>query len=259
LAGLLRPLAPPGATVQTLIPAGHSEHGYELTPNDAATLAKAALVVTVGLGIDGQVQAFLDKHPSPQRREVCFATVARIAPGQEQHEDHADDDGHHHGGTDPHLWLDPDLCITLIPMLAQNAVPVGTMPNTQAADGLIERIRAFDEKARATLAPYKGRSIVTHHAAWGRFAAHYGLTVAAVIKPIESAEETNDAIKQVVQVIRDQQIKEIFVEPQFSDKAARRIAEETGVRVGRLDPLGDGDWFAMMQANVDAIAKAFAK
>jgi ABC-type Zn uptake system ZnuABC Zn-binding protein ZnuA len=256
LAGLVRPLIPDGAAVRTLIPQNRSEHGYELTARDVEALAKADVVVYVGLGLDPQVQSFLAKHPSSHRREVCFADAVGVkqtpeAPG---HEDH-DDDGHHHGGTDPHLWLDPDLCLKLVPAL-QSAIAAS--PGSDAGLGaraaaLGDQIRAFDAEAKARLAPLAGRAIVTHHSAWGRLAGHYGLTVAAVIKPIETAEETSGAVDAVIAAIRTQHIAAIFIEPQFSPRAADRIGEQTGVAIGVLDPLGDGDWFRMMRNNIDAL------
>ena len=261
LAGLVRPLLPAGGTVQALIPPNRSEHGYELSANDVAALASADVVVYVGLGLDSQVEAFLKKHPNPARKDICFATVAGIIQTEQDHDHHEghEEEEHHHAGADPHLWLDPDQCIKLIPALAVAIGSVGGAPVSTAADALAARIKEFDAESRARLAPFKGRALVTHHSAWGRLADHYGLTVAAVIKPIESAEENSAAVDEVIRAIREQGIKEILVEPQFSDRAAQRIAEQTGVRVGRLDPLGDGDWFKMMRANIDAIAGALGR
>jgi ABC-type Zn uptake system ZnuABC Zn-binding protein ZnuA len=265
LAGLVQPMLPADASLKTLIPPGRSEHGYELTSGDVAALAQADVVVFVGLGLDAQVESFLAKHPNSHRRDVCFSNVAGIAPGpapKTHADDHAppghhdDDDDHHHGGSDPHLWLDPDLCLKLVPAV-ETALRAAD-PSAPAAADLLARITEFDSKAKARLEPFKGRAIVTHHAAWTWFAGHYGLTVAAVIRPIETAEPTVGAINEVIDAIRQQGIKAIFVEPQFNRKAATRIAEETGVAIGELDPLGDGDWFKMMHANVEAVANALA-
>ena len=100
--------------------------------------------------------------------------------------------------------------------------------------------------------------LVTHHAAWKRLAERYGLKIAAVIRPIESAEPTAEAIAGAVHAIQDQHIPVIFVEPQFSSKAAERIAAQTGVRIGHLDPLGDGDWFKLMRSNLDSLVANLA-
>lgn len=274
LAGLTRPLLPEGASLSTLIAPGHSEHGYELTARDIATLAKADVVVYVGLALEPQVEEFLRKHPEPGRRVVCFADAAGLnAAAAEHHEepghdDHdADDDGHHHGRIDPHLWLDPGLCEKLVPPLAaairdrlqgigqpQVAATVDAAQAKELAD-----IRALDAELRAKLAPLAGRPIVTHHAAWGRFAERYGLKVAAVIRPIETTEPSNSAINAAVKAVQDQGARAIFVEPQFSDTVAARIAKEAGAKLGHLDPLGDGDWFKLMRSNADALVNTLAR
>jgi ABC-type Zn uptake system ZnuABC Zn-binding protein ZnuA len=57
----------------------------------------------------------------------------------------------------------------------------------------------------------------------------------------------------VVDAIRAEKVGTIFVEPQYSPAAANKIRDMAGVKVATLDPLGDGDWFLMMQKNLDAL------
>ena len=264
VAGLVRPLLPQGGTLTALVPPNRSEHGYELTGADVAALTQADVVVLVGLGLEPQVEAFLEKHPTPNRHVIRFADVLGVSPGgppaAETHEpsdeaDH-DDDGHHHSGVDPHLWLDPDLCRRFIPAIDRAIRAIDPSAPADAAAKLDNQIAEFDEQSRAALAPFKGKALVTHHSAWARFAAHYGLTIAAVIRPIETVEETSGAVNAAIDTIQKQGIRVIFVEPQFSRKAAERIRERTGVRIGELNPLGDGDWFTMMRANVAEVAQS---
>jgi zinc transport system substrate-binding protein len=170
------------------------------------------------------------------------------------------DHAHDHGGVDPHLWLDPELCRTLIPALdaAIRAVDPAQQAPADAAAKLGAQIEEFDAWARERLAPVQGRALVTHHSAWERFADRYDLIIAAVIRPIETVEETTEGVRAAIETIRKQGLKAIFVEPQFGKDAVKKIVDETGVRVGELDPLGDGDWFAMMRKNVEAVAAGLA-
>lgn len=297
LAELVRRLAPPDATVSILIPPGRSEHGYEMTPSEMMTLGAADVVFYVGLGLEAQVEGFLKDHPAPaegvhSRQVVCFADAVNVhvdAHGDvHDHDDaeghdheHADaqdanDDGHHHGPIDPHLWLDPELVKAVVPVLdramsramqsgaakdsaTQSGATQSTQPGEQslspAAIKLIEEIDALDRELRERLAPLAGRTIVTHHAAWGRFAARYGLKVAAVIRPVEGAEPTPGQVAAAVEAIRSQHAAAIFIEPQFSPVMAKRIADVAGVKVGTLDPLGSGEWFSLMRANADSVVK----
>lgn len=261
LEGLARRVAPADAQITALIPPGRSEHGHELTPSDLTALGRADVVVLVGLGLEPQVEAFLARHPQPRRRVVEFAQVAGLAQSADGH-DH-DHDGHDHGPVDPHLWLDPALVAKLVPAIADamaaamndaGGAPEQAARIRQSGESVAQEVMAADVRWAQTLAPVKGRSIVTHHAAWSRLADRYGLKVAAVIRTVEGQEPTPGEVEAAVLAIRDEGASAVFVEPQFNPDLAQRIARQAGVQVGTLDPLGEGDWFQMMDRNVEELA-----
>lgn len=264
LEGLAEALAPEGAEVKTLLPPGRSEHGYELTPSDMAALQRADVVVFVGLGLEPKVEAFLEAHPREDRRVVEFASVVGIEG--EGHDHSHEHDGHEHAaeGVDPHLWLDPELVLKLIPELADALLKAGTEAGMEIDEFSFQKqvylFKGYIDGAarvrwRDALAPFEGSTIVTHHAAWSRLADRYGLKVAAVIRPIEGQEPSPGQIEAAVRAIREQGARAVFVEPQFDATVAERIAEQAGVAVGTLDPLGHGDWFAMMEQNIQTLAR----
>lgn len=270
LAGLVRPLLPAGASVTVLMSSGKSEHGYEFTPGDIAAIGNADLVVYVGAGLEEAVEEFLAKHPAGSRRQdVCFMSVAGFPTGtpprEEGQHDEEHEEGHHHHGVDPHLWLDPQLCLKLVdalaPVVKKAAEAAGASPGGVDAALAKEKadIVAMDLEYKTRLGPLKGYAIVTHHNAWQRPADRYGLKVAAVMREVEGAEMTPQAVASTVDAIRQQGARAVFVEPQFDRVAAQRIAEAAGVRLALLDPLGDGDWFKMMRTNLDSLVRALGK
>jgi zinc transport system substrate-binding protein len=281
LKGLVEPLLPDGSTVKVLMQAGKSEHGYEFTPADIAAVAKADLAVYVGLGLDSKIEATLKRRDGTAPKFVCFADAVGITAAEEaegrgkEHPPSGPGDHHEHGAeyVDPHLWLDPVLAEKLVAALGgavHEAVGRKTtggcdwgadLPGLHeefarsdaAAKELRDRIRAVGQEWTDRLAPFKGKSVVTHHNAFSRPAERYGFKVAAVIREFETSEPSPGDIAKVVEAIRKEKVKTIFVEPQFNAAAAERIAGRAGVKVGHLDPLGDGDWFKMMKANLDAL------
>lgn len=99
---------------------------------------------------------------------------------------------------------------------------------------------------------------MTHHNAFGRLAARYGLRVEAVLKQGETGEPTPATIAKVTGLARAGTISAVFVEPQSNPALAKRIAAETGVKVLTLDPLGKGEWAAMMRNNLDALVEGLS-
>lgn len=266
LTSLVADLAPPGSDVSTLIPAGRSLHSYEVTPADIARLGTADVVVFIGLALDPKVSEFLAAHPSGRRTTLCFADVVGLklphgfVPHEhDAHAEHEEDEP----PIDQHIWLDPALVARLVPAIRkaiENAEERrGTLTSDERArlaaaeTQLIERIDALDHDYAQRLKPLAGRAIVTHHDAFRRIADRYGLRIAAVIRPIESAEPTPGAIAAAAEAARAEGARAVFFEPQFDPASAERIAQSAGARLGRLDPEGDNDWFRLMKSNLDSL------
>lgn len=269
LKGLVEPLLPEGSKVRVLMPPGRSEHNYEFTPSDMAAVEGADLVVFVGLGLESRVEKFLGANPTARRVDVNLASSAGVGREADEHHDHGkEEDGHRHDEAcehpvDPHVWLDPVLMQEALPGLAEavrKAMENRGLWNAAAEKALkdavatqLSRIAELDRAFREALAPFKGSKVVTHHAAFGRLASRYGLVVAEVIRVNENEEPTPGRIAAVVQSVKSEGVRVIFVEPQFNAAMAERVAKAAGVKVGRLDPIGDGDWFAMMRGNLEAL------
>jgi len=264
--------APP--SVSTLIPPGRSEHGYEIPPSKLEKLNGADLVVLVGLGLEPAVDKFLTDQASKgdsrmrPRRVIRFADVVGVAADpHDQHHDHghgpdADHDHeHHHHAVDPHLWLDPVLVEKLVAAVTtevSEAVKDDAAAGVRvwaAGEALRERIRGIHESYASKCATFASKTIVVGHDAWQRLAARYGLETVA-IAGLAATEPTPAALERARQTMQEKKLKVLFIEPQLSDKAGRMIAAKTGAEVRRLDPLGDGDWFAMMEGNLKELERA---
>lgn len=272
--GLVAPLLPEGSTLRVLLTPGRSEHNYEFTPADMASVEQADLVVFVGLWLEPRVEKFLDANPSTRRVDVGLADAAGVHADEDEKNEHGKEAaGHKHDdacehSVDPHVWLDPVLMKQALPTLAagvRRAMEQRGLWSAGAEQRLNEslakeaaRIEEIDREFREALAPFKGAKIVTHHAAFGRMALRYGLTVAEVIRVNENEEPTPGRIAAVVQSVKKEGVRVIFVEPQFNAAMAERVAKAAGVKVGRLDPIGDGDWYAMMRGNLSALVEGLS-
>ncbi|MEM1331377.1 MAG: metal ABC transporter substrate-binding protein [Planctomycetota bacterium] len=256
LKSLVEALADEAVPVSVLVPSGTTVHGWSPTPEDARSVLTSGLMVTVGLGLEGGLSDLLAQRARVGRPHFQFATAVGIVSGT-GHDDHEHEGHDHaHGPVDPHLWLDPALVERLIPELARALVDA-RLADRALIDSRISTLRAtisdVDIAYRSRLAPLSGKGAVVDHNAYTRLFSRYGLRQAGVVRPIETAEPTPEQIRRVVEAIESGDASALLVEPQFSGGAARRVAELTDVRVGRIDPLGSGDWTAMMLSNLDAL------
>lgn len=275
LAGLVRALAPAGAEVRVLIAPGRSEHGQEFGPDELTALGRADVVVMVGMMLEPKVDAFLASHPDAGRQVVDFGKTVGLAgmhdaehegaKGHEGHDHGEGHEGHDRGDGDPHLWLDPVLVTQVVPAIrsaiqtAGKALGQDDAARLEAAEReLLAQVLKVDDEYRAGLAGFKGRGIVTHHAAWGRLAERYGLKVAEVLRPVESVEPDAAHTAAVVEALKAAGAGVLFVEPAYDRRSAERIARAAGARVMVLDPIGDGDWFGMMRGNLRVLVEGFS-
>ncbi|MCW5877973.1 MAG: zinc ABC transporter substrate-binding protein [Anaerolineales bacterium] len=84
--------------VTVLIPAGADPHGFEPTPQDAAALTSADVVVANGLGLEESLQALLDA----QGDKVVYASEGVHALEFDEHDHHDEDHDHEHEGEEGH-------------------------------------------------------------------------------------------------------------------------------------------------------------
>ncbi|HYE02259.1 MAG TPA: metal ABC transporter substrate-binding protein [Phycisphaerales bacterium] len=281
LRGLVEPLLEawpgPRPRIDVLIPPGASEHGHELAPSAVAAVTRADLVVRVGLGLEPQVDRLLAHGSSTTRRVVTFAEAVGLAPAPApdgaqatkdpppgDHADHAhDEEGNcvHEHAADPHLWLDPIMAEKLVASVRdelarvlqeRGAGPADLARLDSAAETVRARLREVHERYERALSSAPGRTIVVAHDAYGWLGKRYGLTSVA-ITGLAAGEPTPGSISAAVAALKSSGVRAVFVEPQLSPEAARRVAALANAKVLTLDPLGNGDWFALMDQNLRAL------
>lgn len=163
----------------------------------------------------------------------------------DQHEDrsfdkHDGDHDHEEGAIDPHIWLSPEQVKKQVNTIYQTMIELDPENNqiyTKNRDVYLAKLKILQEKINNELDNIKGKKMLVFHPSWGYFAEEFGLEQIAVEQ--DGKEPTVDQIKEIIDLINDNDISVIFVQEQFSTKSAEAIAEETGIRVVQIDPLAE--------------------
>ncbi len=230
LADFARQVGGERVAVETLVPPGASPHTYEPTPAQLRLLSRARVLVLNGVGLEFWADKLISAARNPR------LIVVRTAAGLPILASDPDEPG-----GNPHVWLSPLGAIHQVEAIRDaliRADPAGADGYRANAERYVGRLRALDQEIRATVATFRTRKFIVYHPAWAYFARDYGLEQAAVIERSPGQEPSPAEVAAIIRTARAIGAKAIFAEPQFSTKAARVIAEESGAQVLLLDPLG---------------------
>ena len=165
--------------------------------------------------------------------EKCGCKEGKGCCGHEHKHGH-----HHHGMHDPHVWLDP---MNLVIMTDNTVTELSAADPENAAfyrengEALKAEIKKVNEEVAAELKEVEGKSFVVHHPAFGYFAERFGLKQLPL--EVEGKEPGAVNMAKVIDFIKKNNAKAVFMQAQIPDSVIKSIAEETKVRVITLDPL----------------------
>ena len=267
-------------TIETIIPAGVDVHTFEPSPADAQKLAGADLIVMNGLGLDEWALSLLEAAGKGEEDVLELAegideSNAWVYLEGEEHdeeegEEHSEEEGeeHGHGGTDPHIWLDPKGAAIYVNRIAARVaaeLPERAMAIESARDAGLAEIAALDEELRVGFAAIDAstRKIVTFHDAFGYFARAYEIEIVGVAVEAPGQEPSAKEIAALIDAIKAAGVTSVFSEAQFPSKVLDQVAAETGATVLEnlySDALGDApanSYLGAMRANASAILASF--
>lgn len=251
----------------TLVGPNGDAHVYSATPADAKNVATAKVIIINGLGFEGWIDRLI--KASNAKAPVVAATrgikARRIASG------HSHGDGHAHDETDPHAWQsvpNVKIYVTNIRDALIAADPAGKAEYEANAKAYLEKLDALDKEIRAAVAgiPAARRKVITSHDAFAYFKAAYGIDFIAPQGVSTESEASARDVAQIIRQIKAQKVPAVFLENISDPRLVRRIADETGAKVGGTlysDALSDekgpaGTYIDMMRHNLRQFAEALA-
>jgi len=226
LGEIVQEVAGDKAEVHTLVGPDGDAHSFEPTPNDAGTLGRADLVIVNGLGLEKWMERLIEASGYK-------GTVAVASRGVHPRLMEAEGTG----VTDPHAWQDlanGRLYVRNIADALAAADPADADYFNARAQRYDATLAALDTWVREEIAqvPPAKRRVITTHDAFGYFGAAYGVTFLAPEGISTDAEPTAGGLAKLIDQIRQERIKALFLENITSPQLMRTVAQETGVPLG---------------------------
>jgi zinc/manganese transport system substrate-binding protein len=208
--------------VTTLVGPNGDAHVYTPSPTDAKKIADAKLVVVNGLGFEGWLPRLVKS--SGGKATVVTATQG-IAPRKlDSHED-------------PHAWqsvANAKLYVANIRDALAKADPAGANAYKANAEAYLAKLAVLDNDVKAAVAsiPKARRKVISTHDAFGYFAVAYGIEFIAPQGVSTDSEPSAKDIAVIITQLKLSKIPAVFLENIADPRLMRRIAAETGAKIG---------------------------
>jgi zinc/manganese transport system substrate-binding protein len=243
-------------SVATIVGPDGDAHVYEPSPADGRRIAQAQLIFVNGLGFEGWLDRLI-KSAASKGEVFTLGNGVAARTGDE--------------GQDPHAWQDvanAKVYVEAIREALTAADPEGAQIYKANAGAYLAKLDALDAEILQAIEalPKARRRVVSTHDAFGYFAARYGVEFIAPQGVSTEAEVSARDVAKIIDAVKTHKVAAVFVENIADPRLAKRIASETGTRMGGVlysdaltDAKGDGaTYIDMMRHNVKQLAKALA-
>lgn len=246
---------------------GHSPATYEPLPKQMAKLSQAKAFFKIGVPFENawmnkiknanKDMKIIDTSQGIKLREIdTFKNV--IEHDKHNHEDkhgHKDghEDGHTHskGAKDPHIWLNP----RLVKIQAENIL-IGLIKIDPANEKFYrENLKAFKKdldklysKIKKAFNNVKNKKIMVFHPVFGYLTDEFGFKQIPI--EISGKKPSAKELAGIIEYAKENNVKVIFVQRQFSTKEAERVAEAINGKVVRVNPLSYNYYENMINISV---------
>ncbi|MGO1370413.1 MAG: metal ABC transporter solute-binding protein, Zn/Mn family [Senegalia sp. (in: firmicutes)] len=231
--------------VVTMIPPGNSPTNYQPSPKELQKFSDAKVYFAMGVPAENSNIIPKAKDLNENIEIVNLAKgVSEVYPMRNFSEDedhsHEEDEDHDHEGEDPHIWLSPKRVIEMIDIIRDKLIeisPENEETYKENAENYKDELSTIDDSIKETLKGVKNQSFIIYHPSFGYFADDYGLNMIAIE---ESGKEASaKRITEVIDFAKDNNIKFVFYQGEFSSTQAETIAKEIDGEAIKVNPLSE--------------------
>lgn len=247
---LIERIAGDTVSVGLLVPPAANVHTYEPSMKQVLASGKADMWFRIGESFEPRVVKALTAYNKG-------LTLVDLRQGLNLIE--GEGCGCHEGcchpeGKDLHFWLSARLMKPQAKTVADalsKRYPANAARYQKALQEHLAELDALDKQLTMLLAPVRGKTILVTHPAYAYLCRDYGLFQLSV--ETEGKDPSSRKLTDLLKKAQELQVKTIFTQTQYSDKAAKIIAKQLGASLMLLDPYAED-----YMTNLSEISKDFA-
>ncbi|MGD8559857.1 MAG: zinc ABC transporter substrate-binding protein [Gammaproteobacteria bacterium] len=252
-------IAGENANVIVMVGPGHNPATYEPRPRQITQLHNARLYFLMGVPFEARWLKTI-ASVSPDMKLISLTEGVERLPmaAHESPAGHASNQDHQHGSLlDPHVWLSPVLVKKMAATIKDALIDADAERRQKYQlnyQQFIDDLDKLDQTIRQQLHNVRHRKFLVFHPSWGYYAQEYGLEQIAIER--QGKQPGARSLAKIVNQARQQKIKVIFVQQQFSQRDAKTLARQIGASVVQVDPLAENyidNLYDVTQKFVDAL------
>lgn len=233
LQNIVKNILPSHFQIDNIVPAGMDSHGYQTTPKDYLTFRKADLILLVGEKFEPWAESTIKRIKA--KGKIYYVTKdAALIKLQNHHSEH----DHEHGSAvyDPHFWQSPQVVIQMIQNLSVfliSSYPESKPEIETKTAAYLKQIQDLQLKYKIEFEKLDAQTkkMVISHNSFQYFAKEFNVTVES---PLDASLEGDTSVKKVsnlVQKIKTEKIRSLFLEKSAPEGLMRNIAKSTGLEI----------------------------
>ena len=242
----------PYVKVSVMVGPGQSPATYDPTPRQLLKLSQAQAYFLIGvpfestwikraIAVNPQI-TWVDTSQGITLRSLAVVHRSAVDSSVEP-------------GKDPHIWTSPPLVEVQARTIRDALIDID--PEHRRDYDLnyrrfIDKLKTLDHEIRNQFRDLKDPKIMVFHPSWGYFADTYGLRLITI--ELLGKEPGAKQLTKVMRLAKAEDIRVIFVQKQFSQQAAKAVANAIGARLVAVDPLSE-DYID----NLKQVSQAFAQ
>jgi len=211
-------------------------HMIEPRPSDVSRIARADMVVRVGLDLDMWLDALMNAASNPRVRKGAPGYVdasVGVAKLEIPKESITGASGDIHVFGNPHYFYDPENGKIIAHDVLEGLIRVS--PGNKAAfqsnyDRFAKEIDRRTTEWQSKLAPYKGKRVVTYHQSAIYFLRRFGLKAFGTLEVKPGIPPSASHISDLITRMNDQHVTAVAIESIYPKRFPDLIQRETGAK-----------------------------
>lgn len=236
LAGIAKQVGGNKVSVYSIAKPNQDYHMIEPRPSDVSRIAKADVVVRIGMDLDLWLDALMNAASNPRVRKGaagCVDASVGIKKLEIPKDQITGASGDIHVYGNPHYFYDPENGKIIAHNILEGLIRVSPANESffksncdRFAKDIDTRMAGWEKE----LAPYKGRPVVTYHRSAVYFLRRFGLTDFGQLEPKPGIPPSAAHVQKLLRRMKDQKAPAMVIESVYPKRFPEMISRETGAK-----------------------------